>query len=101
MRPPGYFIRLENTSAEDDLYLSKRVRMRRWLCCTCQVDESYPSNENEHLKSPANHADGGMLPQLSLYMLVQICLMQKGKQNIPTNLVIVIEVGSKLMVPSI
>lgn len=69
-RPPGYFIRLENTSAEDNLYLSKRVRMRRWLCCTCQVDESYPSNENEHLKSAANHVDSGMLPQLSL-MLVQ------------------------------
>ncbi|KAE8077195.1 hypothetical protein FH972_015781 [Carpinus fangiana] len=59
VRPPGYFIRLENTSAEEDLHLSKRVRMRRWLCCTCQVDESYPTNENEHLKSPANHADGG------------------------------------------
>ncbi|KAG8390170.1 hypothetical protein BUALT_Bualt01G0055600 [Buddleja alternifolia] len=56
--PPGYFVRLENKSTEDDLYLSKRTRMRRWLCCTCQVDESYPSNENEHLKSPRNHADG-------------------------------------------
>ncbi|GLT73855.1 hypothetical protein SLA2020_456870 [Shorea laevis] len=53
--PPGYFVRLENT---DDLYLKKRTRMRRWLCCTCQVEESYPSNENEHLKSPKNHSDG-------------------------------------------
>ncbi|KAK6122889.1 hypothetical protein DH2020_043355 [Rehmannia glutinosa] len=32
--------------------------MRRWLCCTCQVEESYQPNENEHLKSPRNHADG-------------------------------------------
>ncbi|KAL5196232.1 PTI1-like tyrosine-protein kinase 3 [Glycine soja] len=32
--------------------------MRRWLCCTCQVEESYPSNENEHLKSPRNYGDG-------------------------------------------
>ncbi|MCE5165998.1 hypothetical protein HAX54_013884, partial [Datura stramonium] len=55
--PPGYFSRLENRRAEDDLYLRKRVRMRRWLCCTCQVEESYPSNETEHLKTPANHAD--------------------------------------------
>lgn len=31
--------------------------MRRWLCCTCQVEESYPSNENEPFKSPKNHAD--------------------------------------------
>ncbi|PIN01109.1 Serine/threonine protein kinase [Handroanthus impetiginosus] len=56
--PPGYFVRLENKSAEDDLYLRKRSRMRRWLCCTCQVEESYQPNENEHLKSPRNHADG-------------------------------------------
>lgn len=59
--PPGYFVRLENKSAEDDLYLRKRARMRRWLCCTCQVEESYPSNENEPFKSPKNHADGMFL----------------------------------------
>ncbi|KAM0986020.1 hypothetical protein ACFX13_013475 [Malus domestica] len=56
--PPGYFVQLEDTSAEDDLYLRKKVRMRRWLCCTCHVEESYPSNENEHLKSPKHYADG-------------------------------------------
>jgi hypothetical protein len=83
VRPPGYFIRLENTRTEDDLYLSKRVRMRRWLCCTCQVDESYPSNENEHLKSPGNHVDGGMLPQLSLYAFANFPMV-KGEQNIRT-----------------
>lgn len=55
--PPGYFVRLGNTS-KDDLYLRKRTRMRRWLCCTCQVEEPYPSNENDHLKSPRNYGDG-------------------------------------------
>ncbi|XP_038679229.1 PTI1-like tyrosine-protein kinase 1 isoform X1 [Tripterygium wilfordii] len=55
---PRVFVRLEKPSAQDDLYLRKRVRMRKWLCCTCQVEESYPSNENEHLKSPNNHIDG-------------------------------------------
>ncbi|KAL7177001.1 hypothetical protein ACSBR2_030352 [Camellia fascicularis] len=32
--------------------------MGRWLCCTCQVEESYPSTDNEPFKSPRNHADG-------------------------------------------
>ncbi|XAR71139.1 Non-specific protein-tyrosine kinase [Bertholletia excelsa] len=32
--------------------------MRRWLCCSCQVEESYPSAENEVSKSPRNNADG-------------------------------------------
>ncbi|KAF8014197.1 hypothetical protein BT93_H0131 [Corymbia citriodora subsp. variegata] len=32
--------------------------MRRWLCCTCQVEESYPSKDDELLKSPRHHADG-------------------------------------------
>lgn len=56
--PPGHFVQLENRSAEDDLYLRKRAGMRRWLCCTCQVEESYPSHESELLKSPRNKADG-------------------------------------------
>ncbi|KAK7310315.1 hypothetical protein RJT34_07755 [Clitoria ternatea] len=56
--PPDYFVRLGNTTYKDELYLKKRTRMRRWLCCTCQVEESYPSNENEHLKSPRNYGDG-------------------------------------------
>ncbi|PQQ19302.1 hypothetical protein Pyn_07074 [Prunus yedoensis var. nudiflora] len=56
--PPGYFVRLENTNTDDDLYLRKKVRMRKWLCCTCHVEESYPSNENERLKSPKHYADG-------------------------------------------
>ncbi len=64
--PPGYFVRLENTRAEDDIYLEKKVRMRRWLCCTCQVEEPYPSNENEHLKSPNNYADGMLLLTITL-----------------------------------
>ncbi|CAL5416925.1 unnamed protein product [Camellia sinensis] len=56
--PPGYFVRLQKTSS-DDLYLRKKARMRRWLCCTCQVEESYPSTDNEPFKSPRNHADDG------------------------------------------
>ena len=32
--------------------------MRRWLCCACHAEESYPSNENERLKSPNHYADG-------------------------------------------
>ncbi|KAK7343235.1 hypothetical protein VNO77_11827 [Canavalia gladiata] len=56
--PPAYFVRLGNTTYKEDQYLKKRTRMRRWLCCTCQVEESYPSNENEHLKSPRNYGDG-------------------------------------------
>ncbi|KAL5781058.1 hypothetical protein ACOSP7_006087 [Xanthoceras sorbifolium] len=56
--PAGYFVRLENRSPEYDIYLRKRVKMRRWLCCTCQVEESYPSHENERAKSPKNYSDG-------------------------------------------
>ncbi|PWA98901.1 tyrosine-protein kinase, non-receptor Jak/Tyk2 [Artemisia annua] len=33
--------------------------MRRWLCCTCQVEESYLSNNNGLVKSHSGgHADG-------------------------------------------
>lgn len=32
--------------------------MRRWLCCSCQVEEPYSANDNELLKSPRNQADG-------------------------------------------
>ncbi|GMI64388.1 MAZZA [Hibiscus trionum] len=53
--PRGNFVQLEIT---DNLYLKKRSRMRRWLCCSCQVDESYHQHENEHLKAPKDHADG-------------------------------------------
>ncbi|CAI8601663.1 unnamed protein product [Vicia faba] len=56
--PPNYFVRVGDSDNKDDLYLRKRTRMRRWLCCTCQVEESYPSNENEHLKSPRPYGDG-------------------------------------------
>ncbi|KAI4334745.1 hypothetical protein L6164_013457 [Bauhinia variegata] len=57
--PAPYFVRLDNQrTTNNDLHLRKRTRMRRWLCCTCQVEESYPSNENEHLKSPGNYGDG-------------------------------------------
>ncbi|XP_047334772.1 PTI1-like tyrosine-protein kinase 1 isoform X2 [Impatiens glandulifera] len=32
--------------------------MRKWLCCTCQVDESYPKSDIEPFKSPKNHGEG-------------------------------------------
>ncbi|CAN0923143.1 PTI1-like tyrosine-protein kinase 3 [Linum grandiflorum] len=61
---PANFIRLENKRAEHkqkhnhDLRLKKRNRMRRWLCCTCQMEEAYPSHENELLRSPKHNQDG-------------------------------------------
>ncbi|XP_022960217.1 PTI1-like tyrosine-protein kinase 2 isoform X1 [Cucurbita moschata] len=36
----------------------KKVRMRKWFCCFCQVEETNESTENEHLKSPTNFGDG-------------------------------------------
>ncbi|KAL4591242.1 hypothetical protein LXL04_004198 [Taraxacum kok-saghyz] len=56
--PPGHFLRLGKPRAQDDLILRKRDRMRRWLCCTCQVEESYPSNENGFTKNHSDHTDG-------------------------------------------
>jgi len=54
--PPGHFVRLQGHS-RDDLSLRRPTsRMRRWLCCTCHVEESYPSND-EPLKSPRNNAE--------------------------------------------
>ncbi|KAL6970789.1 PTI1-like tyrosine-protein kinase 3 [Sarracenia purpurea var. burkii] len=32
--------------------------MRRWLCCTCHVEESYPSTDNEPFKTQRNHTNG-------------------------------------------
>lgn len=49
--------------------------MRRWLCCTCQVEESYPSNENEHLKSPRNYGDGEFLNLIHSVVLPRYCLL--------------------------
>ncbi|XP_042062833.1 PTI1-like tyrosine-protein kinase 1 isoform X1 [Salvia splendens] len=56
--PPSHFVRLENKRAKNNLYMRKRTRMRKWLCCTCQVEESYHPDENEHLKSPRDNGDG-------------------------------------------
>ncbi|KAI7726260.1 hypothetical protein M8C21_008604, partial [Ambrosia artemisiifolia] len=58
--PPGYFRRLGKQRAQDDLILRKRDRMRRWLCCTCQVEESHPSNDNGLMKSHSDHVDVGI-----------------------------------------
>ncbi|CAN0923142.1 PTI1-like tyrosine-protein kinase 3 [Linum grandiflorum] len=61
---PTGFVRLEKTRAENehdhdhDLHLRKRDKMRRWLCCTCQMEEAYTAHENELLTSPKHNHDG-------------------------------------------
>ncbi|TYJ19915.1 hypothetical protein E1A91_A09G224500v1 [Gossypium mustelinum] len=32
--------------------------MRRWLCCSCLVEDTYQSHENEHLRSPNYNTEG-------------------------------------------
>lgn len=69
--PPGYFIRLVKPRARDGLTLRKGDRMRRWFCCTCQVEESYPSNDNGFAKSHNDHVDG-------MFVITSLeCLMTK------------------------
>jgi len=58
-------VRLERTQGGgggegggEELFQRKRDKMRRWLCCTCQVEESYPPYESERLRSPRNNGDG-------------------------------------------
>ncbi|KAL1189728.1 PTI1-like tyrosine-protein kinase 3 [Cardamine amara subsp. amara] len=58
-RSPAHFVRLDKPRAVDDLYIGKREKMRRWLCCACHVEEPYHSSENEHLRSPKHHNDYG------------------------------------------
>ena len=55
--PPGYCVLKDNSTLED-ISVRKRDKMRRWLCCTCHVEEPYQSHENELLKSPRNNTDG-------------------------------------------
>ncbi|KAF6162378.1 hypothetical protein GIB67_012526 [Kingdonia uniflora] len=38
--------------------MSRRERMRRWLCCKCQVEEAYVPHEDEPLKIPRSNANG-------------------------------------------
>ncbi|CAA7050447.1 unnamed protein product [Microthlaspi erraticum] len=55
-----YFVRLDKPRASDDLDIGKRGKMRRWLCCSCHVQESYPSAEHNRMKSPpTRHHDYG------------------------------------------
>ncbi|CAK9313704.1 unnamed protein product [Citrullus colocynthis] len=56
--PLDYVLHPENRSPEDNQYRRKKVRMRKWLCCFCQVEETNQSTENEHLKGPSNFGDG-------------------------------------------
>lgn len=38
--------------------MRKKARMRRWLCCTSRVEESYPSPDHESFRNPRKQADG-------------------------------------------
>ncbi|AEC10232.1 Protein kinase superfamily protein [Arabidopsis thaliana] len=59
-RTQSNFVRLDKPRAVDDLDIGKRGKMRRWLCCSCRVQESYPSAENNRLKTPpTRHYDYG------------------------------------------
>ncbi|VVB03222.1 unnamed protein product [Arabis nemorensis] len=58
--PSSYFVRLDKPRSVDDLDIGKRGKMRRWLCCSCRVQESYPSIEHDRVKSPpTRHHDYG------------------------------------------
>uniref|UniRef100_A0A7N0SW13 non-specific protein-tyrosine kinase n=2 Tax=Kalanchoe fedtschenkoi TaxID=63787 RepID=A0A7N0SW13_KALFE len=54
----GHFVRLEDSNCEEYRHPRSKHRMRRWLCCTCHVEESHPSNDNDYNRSPRHHADG-------------------------------------------
>lgn len=49
---------LQVLKAVEDLYLKKRTRMRRWICCGEKRGDSDLSNEEVHLKSPWQQSDG-------------------------------------------
>lgn len=71
--PPGYIVRIKNRSTKGDFCLRKIISMRRWLCCTCQVEESDQAKHNELLKSPKNNADGMFLwPLLSCIVALEL-----------------------------
>ncbi|XP_010508455.1 PREDICTED: PTI1-like tyrosine-protein kinase 3 [Camelina sativa] len=59
-RTQSNFVRLDKPRAVDDLDIGKRGKMRRWLCCSCHVQESYPSSEHNRLRTPpTRHQDYG------------------------------------------
>ncbi|KAJ4892224.1 Protein kinase superfamily protein [Raphanus sativus] len=51
--PTSRFVRLDKPTSVDDIDISKKGKMRRWLCCSCHVQESYhPSPEHNRSKTP-------------------------------------------------
>ncbi|EOA27228.1 hypothetical protein CARUB_v10023337mg [Capsella rubella] len=59
-RAQSNFVRLDKPRAVDDLDIGKRGKMRRWLCCSCRVQESYPSADHNRLRTPpTRHHDYG------------------------------------------
>lgn len=50
----------------EDLYLKKRTRMRRWICCGDKKEDSDIANEEVHLKSPWQQSDGMLQTRIHL-----------------------------------
>ncbi|KAI4372765.1 hypothetical protein MLD38_010958 [Melastoma candidum] len=54
---PGYLYRQKDRGTKDDMYSNKKVKARnRWLCFTCQVEEYYPEDDYELLRSPKKNS---------------------------------------------
>ncbi|XP_010258613.2 PREDICTED: PTI1-like tyrosine-protein kinase 1 [Nelumbo nucifera] len=53
----SFFECLKSQLSKQNIDLTMKGRVRRWLCCTCNVEETYESNEDELLKSPRNHTN--------------------------------------------
>ncbi|CAH8374006.1 unnamed protein product [Eruca vesicaria subsp. sativa] len=61
--PSSRFVRLDKPRSVDDLDIGKKGKMRRWLCCTCHVQESnYHPSGAQHNRSktpPTRYHDYG------------------------------------------
>ncbi|WZY90975.1 hypothetical protein YC2023_047710 [Brassica napus] len=59
--PSSRFVRLDKPRSVDDLDIGKKGKMRRWLCCSCHVQESnHPRVEHNRSRTPpTRHYDYG------------------------------------------
>ncbi|KAF3555244.1 hypothetical protein F2Q69_00010577, partial [Brassica cretica] len=66
--PTSRFVRLDKPRSVDDLDIGKKGKMRRWLCCSCHVQESkHPSSEHNRSKTPpTRYQDYGISSSLFL-----------------------------------
>ncbi|KAL9669143.1 hypothetical protein QQ045_006685 [Rhodiola kirilowii] len=55
---PGRFFRLEDSYCEENTHPRSKHRMRRWFCCSCHVEESHTSHDDDYNRNPGNNADG-------------------------------------------